>query len=326
MNETLSEINGINNINPYQTNNLQNYIPTSQLYPELGSPSVGPFISPLPDKESIQRSKIYTTMTCYNCLSVLLIRKDWNFTRCGECQKINRIPKEKITENFGKYSYYQEDNDLIGDIPYVYGLVNCPFCTTENKIRKEAKRVTCYNCGNSFSVNGYNNNKIEKISNSYNRRFPYTLIKYNEYIPIYPHHECNCKQNYILEKILETIKEKKKPIITYPTLFNDPFLFKYNELIHDIKSNKRYENNYNNNYNYSNNNQLMKTIDFQINNNENKKKDNDFNGFRITIRKKNKDKYNKSYNGNNLSKSAVFEKVFFTNKLNDNNENKNFFK
>ena len=70
----------------------------------------------------------------------------------------------------------------------------------------------------------------------------------------------------------------------------------------------------------------MKTMDFQINNNEKKKKENDSNGFRITIRKKNKDNIDKSYNGNNLSKSAAFEKVFFTNNLNDSNEKKNFFK
>ena len=324
MYETLSEINGINDINSYQTNNFQNYNNTSlsQLYPELGSPSVGPFISPLPDKESLQKSKLYTTMTCYNCLSVLLIRKDWNFTRCGECQKVNRIPKEQITEDFNKY-YYPEDDDLIGDIPYVYGLVNCPFCATENKIRKEAKRVTCYKCGNSFTVNGYNNNKIEKISNFYNRRYPNTFIKYNGYIPIYPQHECNCKQKYLLEKILEKMNEKKRPIIAYPILFNDPFGFKYRELLDDTSSNERYNNN--NNYNY-NNNILMKTMDFQRNNNEKKKKENDSNGFRITIRKKNKDNIDKSCNGNNLSKSAAFEKVFFTNKLNDSNEKKNFFK
>ena len=120
MNDTLSEINGINNINT-KTNYFMKNNPSESIYPELGSPPVGPYVSPIPP-EQLMKSKLYTTMTCYNCLSVLLVRKDWNFTRCGECQKINRIPKEQITENFDKYNYYQEDNDLLGDIPYIGNL------------------------------------------------------------------------------------------------------------------------------------------------------------------------------------------------------------
>ena len=307
MNDTLSEINGINN-NNYQTNNFQNYNTlTSREYPELGSPPVGPFVSPISPQELLN-NKMYTTMTCYNCLSVLLVRKDWIFTRCGECQKINRIPRERITENYYKYSYYQEDNDLVGDIPYVYGLVVCPFCTMENKIRKEAKRVTCYNCANSFTVNGFYNDRINKINN-YNKKYPNTFIKYNNYIPIYPPCDCNCKQNtqiLLLDKILENIKDIKKPQIAYPLLFNDPYGFHYRDLLRD-NHNKRYNEN-----SYINNNQLVKSMNFQI-----KNKENESNGFRITIRKKNN---NKNNIGNKMTKSAVFEKVFFTNKLNNDNK------
>ena len=313
MNDTFSEINGINNINS-TSNNFLKYNPSSTIYPELGSPSVGPFITPMPSKDLLRNNKMYTTMTCYNCLSVLLIRKDWIFTRCGECQKINRIPRQQITENFENYSYYPEDNDLIGDIPYVYGLVICPFCIMENRIRKEAKRVTCYNCGNSFSVNGYMNDKIEKISNAYKRKYPYTFIKYNEYIPVYPYQDCNYRQNaqmLLLEKILESIKDIKKPKIAYPILFNDPFGFKYRDFLEE--DNKRY---YNYENRYDNNNKLVRSMDFQIN--KNKEEDN---GFRITIKKKKKD--NNSI-GNKMTKSAIFEKVFFTNKLNGDNKNRKF--
>ena len=300
MNDTLSEINGINNIN------------SQTIYPELGSPPTGPFVSPLPP-EQLLKSNLYTTMTCYNCLSVLLIRKDWNFTRCGECQKINRIPKAQITENYNVNSYYQEDNDLIGDIPYLYGLVNCPFCASENKIRKEAKRVTCYNCGNSFTVNGYSNDKIKRLSEYQNNKYPNYFMRYKEYIPIYIPQECNCKlntQNLLLQQILENIKDIKKPSNPYPLLFNDPFGFRYRELFDDNHNNynKRYDNN---------NNYLVKSMDFEINK---KKKENESDGFRITIRKKNKDKNNAK---NKMTKSAVFEKVFFTHKLKDNNKYNN---
>ena len=39
MNDTFSEINGINNIN------------SNSIYPELGSPPVGPYVSPLPPEQ-----------------------------------------------------------------------------------------------------------------------------------------------------------------------------------------------------------------------------------------------------------------------------------
>ena len=300
MNDTFSEINGINNIN------------SNSIYPELGSPPVGPYVSPLPPEQLLNRN-IYTTLTCYNCLSVLLVRKDWNFIRCGECQKTNRIPKAQITENYNNNSYYQEDNDLIGDIPYLYGLVNCPFCATENKIRKEAKRVTCYNCGNNFTVNGYANDKIKRLSEYEKNKYPNYFMRYKEYIPIYYPHECNCKintQNFLLNQILQNIKDIKKPSIPYPLLFNDPFGFRYRELFDDYHYNKRYDNN--------NNNYLVKSMDFQINK---KKKENESDGFKITIRKKNKDKKNDL--GNKMTKSAVFEKVFFTHKLKDDNKYNN---
>ena len=299
MNDTFSENNGINNIN------------SQSLYPELGSPTVGPYISPLPPEQLLNRN-IYTTMTCYNCLSVLLIRKDWNFTRCGECQKINRIPKAQITENVTKDSYYIEDNDLIVDIPYVYNLVNCPFCATENKIRKEAKRITCYNCGNSFLVNGSSNDRIKRLSEYEKNKYPNYFMRYKEYIPIYYPRECNCKinmQNFLLNQILQNIKDIKKPSIPYPLLFFDPFGFRYRELFDDYNNNKRYDNN---------NNNLVKSMDFQ---NNKKKKENESDGFKITIRKKNKDKKNDL--GNKMAKSAVFEKVFFTHRLKDNNKYNN---
>ena len=140
-------------------------------------------------------------MTCYNCLSVLLIRHDWNYTRCGECQKINKIPHKNYTSfqqsnNNNIYNnsnnFYEDsinNTDLIGDVPYVYGVVNCPFCTTENKIRKEAKRITCYNCANSFSVNGYSNNKQNNVRETITK-----VIHTGEYIPVYQdNNNCNCK-------------------------------------------------------------------------------------------------------------------------------------
>ena len=303
MSDNFSELNDNNNIN-YQNND----------FPEIGSPTSGPYISPTFNQNLTYNDQIYGTMVCYNCLSVLLIRHDWNYTRCGECQKINKIPHKNYTSfqqsnNNNIYNnsnnFYEDsinNTDLIGDVPYVYGVVNCPFCTTENKIRKEAKRVTCYNCANSFNANGYSNNN----PNNYVKETITKVIHTGEYIPVYQDNSnCNCKNNsmqlFMLERILQELKEKKKPLIAYPTIFADPYGFKYRDLIW----------NHNNRYGDEN-----KKIRIPLSVSQPKpKKEEESNGFRITIKKRNKNENNE----NKLAKSAssAFEKVFFTNRIKD---------
>ena len=303
MNDTLSEIN--------RTTNYQNT--KYPQFPDLGSPSVGPFISPSQNQNILYNDQIYGTMVCYNCLSVLLIRKDWNYTRCGECQKINKIPhKNYIPLQQSNNSIYNNTNnffedsenisELIGDIPYVYGVVNCPFCTTENKIMRDAKRITCYKCANSFNVNGYSNNNSKVVKDTSTK-----IIHIGGYIPLYQNNnECNCSKNglqlLLLDRILQELKEKKRPLIAYPTLFADPFGFGYRDLIGN--------NNYNNRYGDNDENRKIRGLSFSQ---PKIKKESESNGFRITIRKKNKNENE----DNQLSKStnSVFEKVFFTNKL-----------
>ena len=308
MNDTVSEISRNSNINY----NESNY---PQLYPELGSPSVGPYISPSFNQNFPFNEKIYGTMVCYNCLSVLLIRKDWNYARCGECQKINKIPNKNYiplqqtndnvynnSNNF--YDNSMDKTELIGDLPYVYGVVNCPYCTTENKITRDAKRITCYKCANSFNVNSNSNPK-------YVRENLTKVIHTGEYIPVYQNNnnQCNCSnsiQFFMLNRILEEIKEKKKPLIAYPTIFADPYGFNYRDLIGDNYYN------YNNRYgDLDNNRKIRVPLSYSQ---PKRKKENEPNGFRITIKKRNKDE-----KGDKLSRSAssVFEKVFFTNKLKD---------
>ena len=292
-----------NDINYQSNDNLQ--------FPEIGSPSVGPYISPTFNQNLSYNDQIYGTMVCYNCLSVLLIRHDWNYAKCGECQKINKIPHRNISSNQNSnYNIYNNSNnfyddsqnmsDLLGDIPYVYGIVNCPFCSTENKIRKDSKRITCYNCANSFNVNGYTNSQNPK----YVKEKITKVIHTGEYIPVYQNNNnhCNCTntvQLFILDKILNELKEKKKPRIAYPTIFYDPFGFHYREINTPRK--------------------IIKPFSFSQ---PKIKKESHSNGFRITIKK-----LNKNENGNNnLSKSASsVEKVFFTNKLkNDINKRKDY--
>ena len=315
MSDTLSEMNSSRYINYQDINN-------PQLYPEIGSPSVGPYISSSLNQNIPYNDKIYGTMVCYNCLSVLLIRKDWNYTRCGECQKINRIPQKNNiplqnssyyiynrNNNFYEDSLNNKKNQLIGDVPYVYGLVICPYCSTENKITKDVKRITCYNCANSFNVNDSSNYVKETVTK---------VIHTGEYIPVYQNqnNNCHCNNNNLqllmLDKILQELKDKKRPLIAYPTIFADPYGFLYRDLIGNDYFNNR----------YGDDNEPRK-IRIPISYSQPKiKKEKEPDGFRITIKKRNKDD-----NGSNkLSKSAgsAFEKVFFTNKLRDDFNKKNY--
>ena len=313
MSDSLSEMNSSRYINYQDINNPQSY-------PEIGSPSVGPYISTSLSQNLPYNDQIYGTMVCYNCLSVLLIRKDWNYTRCGECQKIKRIPqKNNIPLQHSSYNIYNNNNnfyedslnnnknELIGDVPYVYGLVNCPYCSTENKITKDAKRITCYNCANSFNVNDSSNYIKETVTK---------VIHTGEYIPVYQNQDnhCNCKSNSLqllmLDKILQELKDKKRPQIAYPTIFADPFGFYYRDLIGYGPYNNRYGDN------------NVRKIRIPVSYSQPKIKKNEPDGFRITIKKRNKD--NNGDNKLSKSDSSVFEKVFFTNKLKDDFNKKKY--
>ena len=111
MNDTLIE--NYNDTFNYENNN------NSQIYPEIGSPSVGPFVSPTFNQNLSYNDQIYGTMVCYNCLSVLLIRHDWNYARCGECQKINKVPHRNNTNKFRFYfkTTKNRNNDFTNFLP-----------------------------------------------------------------------------------------------------------------------------------------------------------------------------------------------------------------
>jgi len=91
------------------------------------------------------------TIICWNCNTVLLIKEEWNVVQCTNCEKINRVPNAhldankqiKINDNLNHFELY---------LPYVYIIVTCPFCKTDNKARKDAEHMVCYKCHNSISI------------------------------------------------------------------------------------------------------------------------------------------------------------------------------
>ena len=275
--------------------------------PELNGPIGQPVESP-PDSGGVilQKPKPDKTVVCWNCLSVLIVRDEWNVVECSECHKLNRVPHEDFPGD-QKISLHESYNHFDVNIPYVFGIVVCPFCRTENRFRRDADHIVCFKCHHSFNVNeklygnvSYNFPLHEKYR--FSDLFP-EIINYRGYYPQpLPIPKCNCGETEImLQKILKTMKKKNKDdtpqfrnIIPYP-MFN-PFMFRYpsyNDFIGRDRGNDKPE------------------IQYIPIKEEPKESKDDDEGFKITIRKKPKERFNSS---GKVSKSAVFEKVFYTKK------------
>ena len=237
------------------------------------------------------------TVVCWNCQSLLLVKEGWQIVECSECNKLNRIaPSNDInqTRNIDVGRSYGNLN-IKGDAPFMYGIVVCPMCETENKFSKYDTNVNCYKCGYTiFLKNSPFNNGISDISRSYDftpRNYPnYGYINpppYNPNViqvrgifpmpPIVPLYN----NDYTLLKILELLKKKpKKTYIPYPMYPQ----FRYDDEPKQIR---------------------------YVPINEKKEPKNE--DFKITIRKKpknNKIKWNK--NEFKIKNNDAFERVFFT--------------
>ena len=278
-----------NNINSPENNGLP---------PEINGP-MGIPAETFPDGGGIQVQKPNPdkTVVCWNCLSVLIVRDEWNVVECSECHKLNRVPHEDFPGDT-KISLHESFNHFDLNIPYVFGIVVCPFCRTENRFRRDANHVVCFKCHHSFNVN-------ERLGGEVNYNFPLrekyrfsdvypNIMDYRGFYPQpIPIPRCNCAETELmLQKILKTMKKKNKEkerprsFIPYP-IFN-PYMFRHDDDIgRDIK---------------------MPEIQYIPIREEPKEEKND-DAFKITIRKKPRDRFNSS---SKVSQSAAFEKIFYT--------------
>jgi hypothetical protein len=274
--------------------------------PELNGPVGQPTEAP-PDSGGvmIQKPNADKTVVCWNCLSVLIVRDEWNVVECSECHKLNRVPHEDFPGD-QKISLHESYNHFDVNIPYVFGIVVCPYCRTENRFRRDADHIVCYKCHHSFNVN-------EKMYGNVSYNFPLhekyrfsdlypDIINWRGYYPQpLPIPQCNCRETEeMLQKILKTMKKKNKEdnspryrnFIPYP-MFN-PFMFgypSYNDLVGRERGSSTPE---------------IQYIPIKEEPKETKAEDE---GFKITIRKKPRERFNSS---SKVSKSAAFEKIFYT--------------
>ena len=232
------------------------------------------------------------TVVCWNCQSLLLVKEGWEIVECSECNKLNRIApfynSINQTRNIDVGRSYGNLN-IKGDVPFMYGIVVCPMCETENKFSKYDTSVNCYKCGYTiFLKNSPFNNGIRDISRSYDfsqRNYPnYGYINpppYNPNViqvrgifpmpPIMPYYN----NDYTLLKILELLKKRpKKTYFPYPMFPR----YRYDD---EPKQQIRY---------------------IPIN----EKKEPKIEDFKITIRKKPK------YKSEFKTRNKAFEKVFYT--------------
>ena len=246
------------------------------------------------------RTRQEKTVICWNCQSLLLVKPGWQIVECSECNKLNRIlstgdEDEDNTRQIDVGKSYGNLNKR-GDVPYMYGIAVCPMCETENKFSKYSTNINCYKCGYTiFLKDSPFNNGINNLSQSYDfrpsRNYPnYGYINppsYNPNViqvrgiipmpPMMPHYY----NDYTLLKILELLQKKpKQTYIPYP-------MFPYYRREDEPKQEIRY-------------------IPIK------EKKEPKDEDFKITIRKKPKNK--NSYNSNRfrMNNNNAFEKVFFT--------------
>lgn len=185
------------------------------------------------------------TICCWNCLSVLMVKEEWNVVECTTCGKFNRIPSED--KNLPNSIQLNDNiNHFELNIPYVFGIITCPFCQTENRFRRDSEHVICYKCHHSFNcVNNFPGPFNGKNFNTPNRSQSYQQMnsfsgpisipsnpsgrvqRFSDYYPdimqyrgYYPQpyiiQNCDCSQTEeLLRKLLKAIKKKNK-IKNYP--------------------------------------------------------------------------------------------------------------
>lgn len=212
-----------------------------------GEPTSGP--ENPPEKTKVQKIKNpegSKTIVCWNCLSILMVQSEWSVVECTTCGKYNRVPSGDYKDPKNVIVLNENLNHFDLKVPYVYGIITCPYCQTENRFRRDAEHIVCYKCHHSFSStekglrpensyhgSGLNNYHIGQgplqigpgpgQSQNYMRysdMFYPDIMRYRGYYPqpyIIP--TCNCDNTaYLLKKLIKAVKKSnQRPLFPMPT-------------------------------------------------------------------------------------------------------------
>ena len=173
----------------------------------------------IPEDQKIPYIHGEKTIICWNCVSVLMVKDEWSVVRCTNCGKINRVPGTednidgaiRLNDNMNHFDLY---------VPYVYAVITCPFCQAENKVRKDAEHVICFQCHNSYNIQHEPWENMVAYKGLNNKEYP--LVQQPTVV-----NTCdntgNEETQRLLKKLIKTLKNqenKKKPMPIMPPLYD----------------------------------------------------------------------------------------------------------
>ena len=203
-----SVLNPSNSIVPNNDNNLDPNIPEMPYGMDPNLPE-----NNVPEDQKIPYIHGEKTIICWNCVSVLMVKDEWSVVRCTNCGKINRVPGTednldgaiRLNDNMNHFDLY---------VPFVYAVITCPFCQAENKVRKDAEHIICFQCHNSYNIQHepWENMVANKSIN--NKEYPVvqqpTVVNTCD-------NSGNEETQRLLKKLIKTLKnQEKKPIPIMP--------------------------------------------------------------------------------------------------------------
>lgn len=258
---------------------------------------------------NLQRNKI-----CWNCSNLIQYNDNERVVMCPSCNKYNHISKinnksRNINKTFISNLNSLENNRTIDNSEKI---ITCPFCYTKNLFNSDAEELICYNCRknmNSGFINSFQFNSGDMETQLNKNIVGWRIVPsqqpfFSSPNPMTPPPQYESNTDYLLKKILKKLK-KQKNIYEYNTIQQPNYIpFNVSKLIPfpvvDYYNSRRI--NYIDEYPERDNNVRLSEIRYLPikTERENPKKD----GYKITIRKKKR-------NEKGISKSTVFEKVFY---------------
>ena len=203
-----SVLNPSNSIVPNNDNNLDPNLPEMPYGMDPNLPE-----NNVPEDQKIPYIHGEKTIICWNCVSVLMVKDEWSVVRCTNCGKINRVPGTednldgaiRLNDNMNHFDLY---------VPFVYAVITCPFCQAENKVRKDAEHIICFQCHNSYNIQHepWENMVANKSAN----KKDYPVVQQPTVVNTCDN-SGNEETQRLLKKLIKTLKnQEKKPIPIMP--------------------------------------------------------------------------------------------------------------
>ena len=252
-------------------------------------------------------------ISCWNCSSLFYPDDNTDVMKCPNCNKYNSVPKTNISRNINN-PQRQNLNNLENNstIDISENIITCPYCFTKNLFHIDSEELICYNCSKIIKHGFRNSFQINSRESLKNNIVGWRIVPSQQQFlspttpflpsPFTPRLQPDSNTDYLLKKILKNIKKQKSEFNTLEApnfnKFNIPNFIPFPVV------------DYNNRINYMdeysdknrNNNIRLSEIRYLPIKTENEKPKKD--GYKITIRKK-------KGNGKGISKSTIFEKVFY---------------